>query len=165
MSYIQTKIKQLFDSKVPLKIPENGQKLIVDLLPWVNGVLGILGLLSAWWLWRAATRVQDVFNTASDSGLYSGSLDISLGFVFWASVVLLVVASTLMLASVPGLYDRNLTKGWNLAFWAILVNCSYGVLYVFSGIDGAFGQFIWSLVTTILGLFVLFQIVDHYKDK
>lgn len=169
MTFLQKKLHIFFENKVPLRIPENGRKLVAEYLPWVNMVLGVFGLLSAWWLYRAANQVTQIFNADINGNfydqIYSSETGVSLGVVFWVSLGALIVTSVMMLASIPGLRERSLVKGWNLAFWAAIVNFLYGLFYLFSGIDGAFGQFIWTLVTTTLGLYVLFQVRSLYKDS
>lgn len=168
MNPLEKKLDELLVKKAPVQIPESGRKVIVEWSPWINLALGILGLIASWYLWEAAHRVNqlvDAINTTFYTDVYGATPVAKLGFMFWLSLIALIASSVIMLAAVPGLRDRSKTKGWNLAFYAVLLNLVYGVVYLFADQGGAFSRFIWVLITTTLGLYVLFQIRSHFTDK
>jgi hypothetical protein len=52
-------------------------------------------------------------------------------------------------------------RGWDLMFYALLVNIVYGVIILFSNYGGV-GNFIFSLIGSAIGLWLLFQIRGKY---
>lgn len=169
MESLEKKLEEAFKKNVKVKIPENARKTIVEWSPWINLVFGVLGLLSSWYLWQAAHRVStliDAINGSVYSDLYGVAPPVaSLGIIFWVSLLSLIVSSVIMLASVPGLKERSLSKGWRLAFYGVLLNMVYAVVFLFADQSGAFSRFIWALIVTTLSLYVLFQIKGHFSDK
>ncbi len=70
MATHQKKIEDTMDEylvkKAPFQIPKNGQKAIVEWLPWISLVIGIFSLLAALSLWRSAHRVNEYINATND---------------------------------------------------------------------------------------------------
>lgn len=148
------------------KLPANGKKMIVEWLPWINLILGILTLWSAYAIYHWAHLANSLINYANSlSQAYSGTNVIasrwSVGI--YLSLIVLVVEAALYIMAFPGLKDRK-KAGWNFLFYAALVNIVYGVVILFSNYGGA-GNFIGSVIGSVIGLYFLFQVRDAYTGK
>jgi hypothetical protein len=159
----EAKGNELFVKKAPFQIPENGRKTLVQWSPWISLVVGLFGLLASLFLWQAAHTVNTIV-TYVNSYNYSAPVQ-HLGLFFWLSMLALLFSSVLMLASVPGLKNRSKSRGWDLAMLGVLFNFVYGLVYVFSSLGGGLGRLIGSLISLVIGLYLLFQIRSFYTDK
>lgn len=167
METLESKLDELLVKKAPVQIPEAGRKAIVEWSPWINLVFGVLGLIASWYLWEGAHRVNRLIDVVNNS-IYAevgGTAVTKLGVFFWISLLALIASSVIMLAAVPGLRERSKKKGWNLAFYGVLLNFAYGLVYLFSNQVSAFANFIWAIVTTTFGLYVLFQIRSYFNGS
>lgn len=150
--------------KAPYKIPKEGREAIVKYSPWISLVVGLFSLFSAFSLWRAAHRVSELVDyanklTASFGGPVQNTRN--LGIMFWLTIVFLIVTGVLALLAFPGLQARKKT-GWNLMFYSSLAGLAYSVVSLFY--DGAgFSSFIGTVIGTVLGLYILFQVRSYYK--
>lgn len=170
MDQLEEQLNEVFVKKAPWQLPENAKKVIVDILPWLNLVFGVLTLLSAFWLYQAATVVDKWVNWANDvSRAYGGSATVNtnhLTVMVWLGIIVLAIEGVLWIAAFPGVKDKK-KKGWNLLFIALLVNIVYGFLALFinvgsySGISG----FIGYAISTVIGLYLLFQIRSAFLPK
>lgn len=160
---LENNLNDIFVKKAPA-LPANGKKALVEYLPWINLVVGLLSLWAAYALWHwahAVSRAVDYLN--SISSLYGGSTvaanRMSVGI--WLSLVVMAVQALLYLAAFPGLRDRK-KSGWNLVFYALLVNVVYGLVVMFTNY-GSFGNLIGSLIGSAIGAYFLFQIRGSYS--
>ena len=48
---LEDKMEEYLVKKAPIQIPENGKKALVQWMPWIALVFGVLSLLSALGLW------------------------------------------------------------------------------------------------------------------
>lgn len=55
-------------------------------------------------------------------------------------------------------------SGWNLLFLALLVNVVYGLVVTFTDYGGP-SNFISVLISTVIGMYFLFQIREAYVAK
>lgn len=109
MSY-QKKLEDTMDEylvkKAPFQIPKNGQKAIVEWLPWISLVIGILSLLAALSLWRSAHHVNELINTTNDFlRAYGGDTVATapkLGVFFYVALGVIVVQGALALYAFLG---------------------------------------------------------------
>ncbi|HEY5806211.1 MAG TPA: hypothetical protein VIS56_02375 [Candidatus Saccharimonadales bacterium] len=51
---LESTLDDVFNKKVPFKIPENGRKALAGALWWLALIFGVLQLWGAWALWRVA---------------------------------------------------------------------------------------------------------------
>lgn len=166
LNTVETKLDDVLHKKAPVQLPENGRKLIVQYLPWINLVLGVFALWSAWSLWRWAHLANALIDYANSlSQAFGGAPVVSnrMTVLMWVGIALLAVEGLLFLAAFPGTRDRK-KSGWNLLFYAAILNAVYGIVIVFSEYGGA-GQLIASLIGSVLGLYFLFQIRDYYTGR
>jgi len=129
--------------------------------PWIALVGGILQLWAAWGLWglvRNTHQVISYINQALGTNVgYSGSEK----FFMYLSIVTLIVSGVLMLMAFPKLKNRE-KKGWDLIFLATLINAIYSVFNLFIG-DRGFGSFLYVILMSALGFYLLFQAKDKFK--
>ena len=164
---LEDKMEEYLVKKAPIQIPENGKKALVQWMPWIALVFGILSLLSALGLWNLAHRANELVNWADQVSKSYGGPGVGhtdYGLIFYSAFVVLVVSGVLMLVSFSPLRNRQ-KKGWDLALLGVVVNFLYGVVYLFSGVNGMAGRFIGTILSTLIGLYLLAQIRSHYSTK
>jgi hypothetical protein len=160
---LETKLDDVFVKNAP-KLPANGRKMIVEYLPWINLVLGVLALWAAYTLWQWAHVANGFVDYANRlSAAYGGPAVATgrLGLVIWLSLAVLAIEAVLYIAAFPALKARK-KSGWNLLFYAMLVNVVYGVVTVFSDYGG-FGNLLGTVIGSVIGLYFLFQIRGSYS--
>jgi hypothetical protein len=151
--------------KAPFQLPESSKKSLVNAYQWIALVLGILQVWAAYAVWQAYDRVDEFARYANELSRAVGSsarVD-SLGPIFWVAILSLGASGALMLLAYPGLAAKK-KAGWNFLFYGVIVNLLAGVLFLF--VNDAYGgldKFITSLISTAIGLWLIFQVRDHYK--
>jgi len=164
LNTLEKKLDEVLVKKSPVQLPENAKKTIVQYLPIINLVLGVLTLWATFALWRwarVADRAVDLVNDLS--AIYGGNVAAPvsrLTFMVWVSLAVLAVQSLLYVAAYPGLKARS-KSGWNLLFYAALVNGLHTILSLFTDYNAG-GGFIGGLVGTVVGLYLLFQVRSQY---
>ncbi|MEK7603312.1 MAG: hypothetical protein AAB459_03660 [Patescibacteria group bacterium] len=162
---IEKQLESIF--KGAPKIPENGRKSIVEIMPWIALVFGILQLLAAWALY-GLTKVAVGYIELADqiSRAYGGSgVGLSSGektFIY-VGIILVLIDAVILLMAFPKL-QQKLKSGWDLLFLASLLNVVYAVASIFMNGRGI-GSFILSLIGSAIGFWILYQIKDHYKSS
>ncbi|HSX53172.1 MAG TPA: hypothetical protein VLF90_02260 [Patescibacteria group bacterium] len=163
LNKIEDMLSDVFVKKAP-KMPENGKKALVQYLPWIDLVLGILTLWSALVLWHWAHLANAFVNYANSiNQLYGNNLVQAnrLTAGVWFGLIVLIVEGVLYLAAFPGLRERK-KSGWNLLFYASMVNVVYAIVIFFTDYGGI-GTLLGSLIGTAIGLYILFQVRSAYK--
>lgn len=150
---LESGLNDIFAKNAP-PLPSNAKKIIVEYLPYISLVLGILALLAAWGLYDAARTVNVLV-----AG-YGAALD-RLTFTVWLSIAVLAVEAVLYIAAFNPAKARK-KSGWDLLFYALLVNVAYGVVVAFTYYGGA-GRLLGSLIGSAIGFYFLFQIRASYK--
>jgi hypothetical protein len=162
---LETNLDDIFVKNAPA-LPANIKKIIVQYLPYINLVLGVLTLLAAWGLYNAAHVVNSlVDNLNSLSAAYGGPKVVTnhLTTTVWLAIAVLAVEAVLYILAFPGTRDRK-KAGWDLLFYALLINVVYGVIAVFTDYGGV-GRLIGSVVGSAIGMYFLFQIRASYTGK
>lgn len=160
---LEKKLDNLLGKNAPVQIPTKGREAIVKYSPWIGLVIGVLGLMAALGLWSAAHRVDKLVDYANSlTAAYGGTVTTHhLGLSFWLSLVFLVLTSVVAIIAFPPLKARKKT-GWNLLFYSSILNFLYGVAQaVYYG--GGIGSLVSSLLGTLIGFYILFQIRSYYK--
>lgn len=168
MAVLQTfedKLVTIFKDVPPL--PESAKELLVKVWPWLALIGGILQLLAALALYKLATVADNIIDYSNSlSTAYGGVAVGPAGFdktIIYLGVLLLAVNAVILLVAFPKLQKRA-KSGWDLLFLAALLNLLYGVVQIFTYGRGI-GSFIWSLITTALVFYLLFQIREKYNGK
>lgn len=159
---VEKALNDVLGEKSGLKLPKNAKEGLVKIAPWLSLIGGVLGILSAISLWRAAHQVNVWVDYANQlSAQLGGPTTNNLGVTFWLSIIMMVIFAALALLAFPGLKDKKKT-GWNIAFYSMLAQVVYGVVSLFYS-GGGFGSLGLSLVSAGVGFFLLFQVRSYYK--
>ncbi len=162
---LEESFDNLFVRRAPA-LPVSSKKTLVQYLPWINLLLGIITLGTVYDLWHWIRITDSLIGiTRSLHVTYSGSEVPAAhqGFGIWLGLAVLAVEALLYLAAFPGTRDRK-KSGWRLMFYALLANVLYGVIILFT----YYGT-VWTLAGTLVGsgvgLYLLFQIRSSYSAK
>ncbi len=158
---LENKLEEVFVKKAP-PLPPSGKKALVEYLPWINLVLGLLALLVVVGLWNWAHADNGLINYANNlSAAYGGpAVGGRLNFGIWLGLIVLAFEALLYVAAFPATRDRK-KSGWNLMFYALLTNIVYGVIIAFTSYGGI-GGLIGTVIGSGVGLYLLFQIRSSY---
>jgi hypothetical protein len=165
LNKIEDTLNDVFVKKAP-KMPENGKKALVQYLPWIDLVLGLITLWSALALWHWAHLANSLVNYANTINQLYGSNTAQVNRLstgVWLGLIVLIVEGVLYIAAFPGMRDRK-KSGWNLLFYASLVNVIYAIVIFFTDYGGV-GTLFGSLIGTAIGLYILFQIRSAYTGQ
>ena len=146
-------LEPYFTKQAPFQIPENGRKLIVEWLPWINIVAAVLGGL-------ALLSLLSIFGLAS--AVTYGMVAVYSGPWIWVAFAALAIQVVVQVIAFPGLRTRKLSA-WKLLFWADIAYFVYGLFNSFSTTYFSIGGLIGSLLGLVIGLYILFQIKSYYK--
>ena len=145
-----------FVKKAPFQIPVNGRESLVQFLPFISLVAGLLMVWSAWGLYQ-------IYTTFSDFIAYSSYYTVDrsgLGMSVWLSIAMLVATAVLYFMAFPGLQAHK-KSAWKLLVFAEVIYVGYGVLRLITA--GDMGTLISTLITAVIGLYLLFQVRPYYK--
>jgi len=147
-------LEPYFTKQAPFQIPENGRKLIVEWLPWINLVLAIFGILAL----LSLLTLLGIANVVT-----AGAVTAASGPFVWLSFLALMAQIAVQFIAFPGLRKRQMSA-WLLLFWANIIFFAYGVLNsITTNPLVMIWSIVWSAVGTAIGLYILFQIKSHYK--
>lgn len=160
---LENSLSELFVKKAP-PLPAGGKKFLVEYLPWINLILGLLALYGAYALWNWAHIASSLINYANSvSAVYGGPAvaadRMSVGI--WVGIAVLAVEALLYIAAFPGTKARK-KSGWNLLYYALLLNVVYGVVVLFADYGGV-GNLFGYIIGSGIGLYLLFQIRSSYS--
>lgn len=155
---VESKLNDLFKGLPAL--PENGKESLVKAWPWIALIFGILQLMAAWSLWRLTSYVSRLNDLAAFYTTVS-PLSAADKTIIYIGVIALVVEAVILLMAYPHLKTRS-SKGWDLLFLGSLINVAYAVLQIFISQRG-FGSFLFSLLGSAVGFYLLFQVKPKYK--
>jgi Na+/melibiose symporter-like transporter len=147
--------------KAAPKLPENGKEGLAKAFPWIALIFGVLQLWAAWGLWVVydrADRVLDLFSVYYDVG-YTG-MDRTMIFV---GIAVLAIDAVILLMAWPKLSKRE-RGGWDLLYLGALLNLVYAVVSLFIDNRGV-GSFIFSLIGSAIGFWLLFQVREKFGGK
>ncbi len=162
---LETTLDDIFVKKAPPLSP-SGKKALVQYLPWINLILGLLSLYTVYIVWHWAHAVNSLVNYANTfSAAYGGPTIAThrLGFGIWLGLLVLAFEALLYIAAFPATRDRK-ESGWRLLYYALLVNVVYGVVITFTAYGGI-GNLIATVIGSAIGLYLLFQIRSSYLKQ
>ncbi len=161
---LEKQLDEVFVKNAPFQLPENAKKSIVEFLPWVNLLLGVVSLWAAWVLYdwaQAVNKLADAVNSfAQTFGTTQYVTKTRFTVFVWIALATMAVQGALWILAFPGTKAKK-KSGWNLLFLALLVNILYGVVIMFTDFGG-FGRLIQALLSSVVGLYFLFQIRSYY---
>jgi uncharacterized membrane protein HdeD (DUF308 family) len=162
---LETKLNDIFVKNAPA-LPKGGKKVLVEWAPWLALLGGILTLWSVAMLWHWAHVANDLINYANSlSAAYGGTkvADTRMTVGIWLGLLVLLVEGVIYLLAFPGLRDRK-KSGWNWIYYGALINIVYGFVIMFTNYGGV-GSFLLSLVGSVIGLWLLFQVRASYLSR
>ena len=116
-------LEPYFTKQAPFQLPVTFRKAIVQWMPWVNVVIGLL-------LLPLVLAVLCLFSLSTGSATSVGQ---SVVQMFWISLLVLIASIALLFITFPGLQARKLSA-WKLVFWA-------DILYFVYNVVGGLGHF------------------------
>ncbi len=150
-AHLETWLEPYFTKRAPWQISDKGKLMIVKVAPWLDLILLLLFLPTA----ILVLTLGSAFSTLVPLG---GS---QLHFFYYFSVIVLLIQTIIMLIALPGLF-KQARQAWQLLFYATLISLIYDLVN-WLGDPAAVMGLIWSGLTTVLTLYVLFQIKPHYR--
>ena len=145
-------LEPYFTKQAPFQLPEKARKFIVQWMPWINVILGIL-LLPA---------VLVILGFGSVIGTLAAAAGQSVGLTYWLSMIVLIITIALLFITFPGLQARRLST-WKLVFWADILYFVYNLIAGVGNPITLLSSLIGGLISLVIGLYILFQIKSHYK--
>lgn len=148
-------------------LPKDAKKALAGITTWAALIGGVLQLLAAWWLYDAASKVDEIADWVNTwSAAYGGDTTTAgLTFWVWAGIAVLVVDAIILLMAFPKL-KAGKKAGWDLLFLGALINVAYGVVSLFiDGSRGGVGSLIGALIGSAIGFYLLFQVREHFGGK
>lgn len=160
---LENNLNEVFAKQAPA-LPSNGKKALVQYLPWISLIFGVISLYTVYVVWHWAHLANNLINYANSiSAAYGGpavaSNRLTLGV--WLGLAVLAVEALIYILAYPGLRDRK-KSGWDLLFYALIINVVYGVVIMFTDYGGV-GNLIWTIIGSAIGAYFLFQVRDSYK--
>lgn len=161
---IDVKLAELFKDLPPL--PKSSKEMLAQIWPWLALIGGVLQAFAALAVWRLLTwtsqweGVADYYARATGVDVGPSALDKT---AIYIGVVVLVIDAVILLAAFSPLRAR-LRRGWDLLFLAALLNVVYSVVSIFISGRG-FGSFIFSLLGSAVGFYLLYQVKELYGSK
>lgn len=145
-------LEPYFTKQAPFQLPQTARNLIVQWMPWVNIVIGIL-LLPA---------VLVIIGLGSFVGTFAAAAGEVVGLTYWLSMIVLIATIAMLFITFPGLQARKLSA-WKLVFWADILYFVYSVVSGLGNPVTLVGNLIGGALSLVIGLYVLFQIKSSYK--
>jgi hypothetical protein len=162
MQKLEAQLDDLFVKKAPFQLPEGGRRGLVSALPWLTLVGGILMLMAAWGLWQLVTWADRWAGFANSlSASYGGAVS-GVSPLIWLSLAILAVEAIMFFVAFPALRDHK-KKGWDILFWISIINVVEALLQAIAYSN--FGSLIMSLVGSVMGLYLLFQVRAYYTGE
>ncbi len=162
MQAFEKMLEDVFKQLPPL--PEEARKGLAKAMPWLTLAGGVLSLLATWYLYQAVAWVDKwagYANSLYGAAGYTAAPVSGIGFIAWLSLGILAAQAVLFLVAFPAL--RSFKKsGWNLLLWAALASIAYDIAYNLFGGYLNIGQFIFSLIGSAVGLYLLFQVRSFF---
>lgn len=130
------------NAKLPA-LPKSVTEWIVKATPWIIIIISILML----------PAVFAIFGLGAIFGTLSLGLGVTLGFSYYATWLLALIAFIMQLVAVKGLFARSI-GAWRILFYVIIINA----------ISALISLSIASLIiSAAISLYFLFQIRSYYK--
>jgi hypothetical protein len=170
MQQLEHTLDEMLVKKAPFQLPEGVRQGLVKVLPWLTLLGGALTLLGVWGLFQAATLVDRWAGVASELGVSWGVgtyvAPSAMTPLLWVSLVILLAEAILFFVAFPAL-QKYQKKGWNILFWVSLVNIAQGIVQTvaYANVYFNFGTLLMSVLSTLLGLYLLFQIRAYYTGE
>lgn len=144
-------------------ISDSARESVAKVLPVLAIIGGVFQLAAAYWVFKLAHVAEQVDNFVKSYSVLTGGvygLSSTDKFLIYVGAGVLLVEAVIMLMAYSGLSERK-KKGWDLLFLGALINVAYSVVSLFITGRG-FGSFLFGLVGSAFGLWLLFQVKSKY---
>ena len=163
---IENKLNDVFGKQAP-KMPKGLYDFFVKYAHVLTMIGAIASMFGAWSLWNATRVTNGLADIANELNKAYGGREVvstnELTLFVWLAVAFSVVSALVYFMAYAPLKEHKKT-GWNYLFYVSLLSVAYSVLMLF--VDGqGFGSFIFGLVFTAIGFWILFQIRPAYLGK
>ncbi|HXH26637.1 MAG TPA: hypothetical protein VNG90_01965 [Candidatus Acidoferrum sp.] len=162
MHQLEEQLNDVFTKKISYQIPDHARSTIVKFMPWLTLAGGILSLLGAGAAYTAITVVNRMMDGYLNMAYpYNYAPMTSASPLLWVVLLILLGEAILFFAAFPALRDHK-RKGWLILYWVNLVYVLYALVHLIAAYD--FANFIFSLLGSAVGLYILFQIRSYYTE-
>jgi uncharacterized membrane protein len=148
------------------QLSKDTRRLLADVWPWLTLFVGVMQVLSAWWLFQWAQKIDmytDVVKNLSTSyGIPASKTGVT--FFAWVAVGMLLINGVILLIAFPKLLKKQL-GGWRLLFLVVVINLAYGLVATFIDGRGGIVNFLGAVLGSAIATYLLFQISEHYGGK
>lgn len=143
-------------------LPKKFKDDLVQWLPWLSLLAGLLTLWHAWTIWGWGHALTSWINYSTR---FNGTEPVithpGFGVFAWLAFIFLVASGILFLLAFPGLRDRK-KAGWDYVFYGALLYLPYAVTLLLSPF-GDTGTLLLVVIGVIVALYVLYQARSHYS--
>jgi uncharacterized membrane protein len=163
---LESTLDESLNKKAPFSLPKNGRKALADSMWVIALVIGVLQLLSTYWLWGAGHRVDRLVDYANSlSVAYGGPAVVAnhLGLFYYLSLLAMAAVAVFLLFATPGLKAMK-KSGWNFLFYALVIQVAVAIARLFSSVNGGLGDFVGALIGAVIGAYFLFQVRDYFVN-
>lgn len=143
---LETILEEYLVKKAP-QLPESWKEVVVKLAPYLTIVGIVFGIPAFLALLGLGTFMAPI---GLAGGMMTGKLFLG---NYFTNVLFLGVMILLESLAIPGLFSRS-KKAWNFIYWAALVGVVQNV--VSFNVGGL-------IIGSLLSLYFLFQVKEHYK--
>lgn len=142
MDQLEKFLEDLFTKKITYQLPPKAKETIVKIAPWVTLIVIVLSL-------PAVFAIFGLGSFMAGLGGFSSR--------YYLGLIILIIQVILMIMAFAPLQKREL-KGWNYIYYSDLISIVYALFSSYT-----LGSFVWSLLGSAIGLYILFQVKSHYK--
>jgi hypothetical protein len=144
-------LEEYLVKKAPFQLPDNVKEILVKIAPYLV-IVGLVLLIPTLF---SAFGMSTAFNNPF-MAVYAPSLRSA----WFLNLATAGITAVFYVFAVPGLFSRT-AKAWQLLFYASLVSLIGGVLI---GIIGYSGGLLGTLLSTLIGWYLLFQVKGLYRN-
>lgn len=149
LSTLEEKLNFYFVEKAPFQLPDNVKEIIVKISPWLALIMFIITVPS----------LLVVFGVGS---MFLSAYTYALGPMYYISLVFLGIQLLVLALAIPGLFGRK-ASAWKLLYYSQLVSILAGV-FSWLRYPGGIGSLIGTAISAAIGLYLIFQIREYYKN-
>lgn len=144
------------------ELPKKFKDGLVQWLPWISLLTGLLTFWYAWTIWGWGHTLTSWINYSTRFyGTEPVIIHPAFGVFAWLAFIFLIAAGVLYLLAFPGLRDRK-KAGWDYLFYGVLLYLPYALALLLSPF-GDIATIFLIAIGIIVALYVLYQVRNHYS--
>lgn len=149
MDQLEKFFDDLFLRKISFQLPTNVKDVIVKIAPWVVLIIIIISI----------PAVLSLFGLGSFLGGMNPMVPYGFSSRYYLGLIVLTAQVILMIMAFSPLQKRE-AKGWTYIYYSQLISGAYALLTSYN-----VGAFVWSIIATGIGLYIIFQVKSYYKKS